>query len=1144
MMFFTGKLWWKCIIVSIVALVSYFLSFSEGIAEFSEPNAIEFDFGNGDRYDPYLINSYDDLCKLRDYVDAGINCSNIYFKQTKDIVFPDDNWDPIGELSLEENVYYPFAGIYDGDGYTISNIICDTKYPGLFAFLSGEVRNVGIESGLFVGEYAGSLTSHGTEEGRIINCYNKATVNGTFRAGGIADNFKGLISFSWNMGAVSGDSSETICREICSYDAKYVYYCFSSKQEQLVNNSTFSGTIEHCESISNTAESNPLKVYYQGLWDIYCKKQKAEYKFHRSRKKTIDPWENVEINRGTICFLFYDRDGLKYSKSFEPEQFAAETVAGKEKYYSLYNSRFSFSGEGSKEKPFLISSYQDLCLLRDCVDNGENYRGFYFEQTDDISIPKGVNWNPIGELINLDPLRPSYVFSLPFSGTYNGNGHVVRDIYSEQYYAGLFTFLDGTVCNLGIENGMILGEYIGSITSHGGSNGKIVNCYNKAMIIGRYRAGGICDNFSGKIYNCINSGYVLTLSKKGRSAEICSYSCEEIAYCFSTNKAVLVSSLPFSGKVIESEYVSVSNLDTALRKSYEKSYNLLGQISDIKPIIYITAKNNSAGFDKSYRTNKERVQIWYSLTPLAVLLLISIIVILISAVIKGKLIRRKQLNEFPYTNKTDDESTNQGKLNIKKRFRNKNFWLRLSSAALTIFVLCILLKITFSILDIDAESGMRNLERFESRPENKLADVLFLGGSTNVSNMELEVLWKNYGIAGYSLAANDGRLWDSYYQLVEAEKVKHNKLVVVDVSPTRISKEFAVYESYQVANIAAHNISIDKIKYINAAVANPDQRLYYLLRFPLSHNRYTSLNCYDFLDYGEFGEDNKGAWLNWTEKQKNNRLDNVKDTTDYYMIDEKEEVYLRAIINYCKERDIDLLLIKTPDANRLIHQRFYNTASLIAEENGVPFLNINDFDEVTGIVPSDFANDTIHTNVLGGRKAAGFLGGYLKENYLLVDHRGDEAYNSWERFAANKEDLYLRAISGAEDYINELLRDNRKVSIIPYKVDLKQYGDQIQLFEDEGLQYRLIDEEDVLYGKDKEITLAEGNNSIDIIKQYDNCSISVHGNLTYRVSTRTPGLLVIVYDDINDKIGDISIIPFSDSESIEHLLSTVSDLTI
>lgn len=56
----------------------------------------------------------------------------------------------------------------------------------------------------------------------------------------------------------------------------------------------------------------------------------------------------------------------------------------------------ALNGEGTMENPYLLSNAEDLATLSCLVASGENYAGYYFKITDDITLPD--NWTPIGSL--------------------------------------------------------------------------------------------------------------------------------------------------------------------------------------------------------------------------------------------------------------------------------------------------------------------------------------------------------------------------------------------------------------------------------------------------------------------------------------------------------------------------------------------------------------------------------------------------------------------------------------------------------------------------------------------------------------------------------------------------------------------------
>lgn len=156
-----------------------------------------------------------------------------------------------------------------------------------------------------------------------------------------------------------------------------------------------------------------------------------------------------------------------------------------------------FSGKGTKETPYIIENQNDLIQLQKEVNSGKTFKNNYFRQTSDIDLDN-KEWIPIGNKVKN-----------PFYGIYDGNGFVIKNIFidTDTANSALFGYLGGTVSNLGIESGSILGYTAAAIAgSSVGTDAAIYNCYNKIPITG-YKAGGIAESFSdGTIAACWNSG--------------------------------------------------------------------------------------------------------------------------------------------------------------------------------------------------------------------------------------------------------------------------------------------------------------------------------------------------------------------------------------------------------------------------------------------------------------------------------------------------------------------------------------------------------------------------------------------------------------------------------------------------------------
>ena len=166
---------------------------------------------------------------------------------------------------------------------------------------------------------------------------------------------------------------------------------------------------------------------------------------------------NLSQETRSVKVSYTDTEGNQQKISFvvEPKVYG-NTYNGK----NFYAEEEKFAGEGSKEKPYIISSDLELAKLARDVTNGKSqtmYYGKYFQLSENIDLSKGI-WMPIGTL-NTD--NAGF-----FGGTFDGDGKTISNmkIYwttngTKEASWGLFSRLKGkdenhyaTVTNLIIEN--------------------------------------------------------------------------------------------------------------------------------------------------------------------------------------------------------------------------------------------------------------------------------------------------------------------------------------------------------------------------------------------------------------------------------------------------------------------------------------------------------------------------------------------------------------------------------------------------------------------------------------------------------------------------------------------------------------------
>lgn len=169
-----------------------------------------------------------------------------------------------------------------------------------------------------------------------------------------------------------------------------------------------------------------------------------------------------------------------------------------------------FEGKGTKEKPYLISSAEQLLLLGQVYSD---YPNKSFKQTANIDlspyadIEDGKGWIPIGWEVNN---------GTPFQSIYDGGGYTITGLAinrPEDSNIGLFGTIGefGVVNNVHISSGTINGKHtVGAIAAI--NYGSIVNSGSNVEINGGSYLGGLV----GENYGVISNGTVIaTVSGSG-----------------------------------------------------------------------------------------------------------------------------------------------------------------------------------------------------------------------------------------------------------------------------------------------------------------------------------------------------------------------------------------------------------------------------------------------------------------------------------------------------------------------------------------------------------------------------------------------------------------------------------------------------
>lgn len=209
----------------------------------------------------YQVSTKEDLEKLAELVNRGVDTSKVTFYMGADIDLNGANWTPIANRSV--NSAYQFKGTFDGNGHVVKNFSVNNSgknYAGLFGYTSNSatVKNLGVVNANVVGQDYSALLI-GSSDGTITNCYAKGTVEGRERVGALAGNVTKDVTDSYSKATVKG---KKYAGGIAGYATKAIKKCFSEGSVTTTNDyaagiaGCTDGKIENCFSKANIKGNN------------------------------------------------------------------------------------------------------------------------------------------------------------------------------------------------------------------------------------------------------------------------------------------------------------------------------------------------------------------------------------------------------------------------------------------------------------------------------------------------------------------------------------------------------------------------------------------------------------------------------------------------------------------------------------------------------------------------------------------------------------------------------------------------------------------------------------------------------------------------------------------------------------------------
>ena len=468
--------------------------------------------GSGTSADPYKIGTAEELEWLRNYINSQSKAANrnkcAILTSDIDLQGGSENqWVPIGYPDSRD-----FRGTFDGDGYTISGLYINDTSSRSSNSLFGQVRN-GTVKNLTV---RGEVTSSSESAAGIINylyqgtadkCYSFVTVrtNGDTSAGGIsAGAYKPKITNCVNYGSITSKGSAAGITA-GTYDYGTISKCANfgavtgdNRVGGIVGSTNTSDKINNCYNVGNV--SNP--GYQAGGIDgeatdgtIQCNHNvgtvTGKYKgaiigaFHSfSSNVSKNYYKEGSCSSDAASSTMISAANYTTESSFDGFDFTNVWRMGPN--YPVLRHTFS-GGDGSESNPYIVKSVADLDHIKDDVT--KHYK-------------LGHDINYFGSETNL--FTPIGTTAAPFTGSFDGDGYTVSNIYIKNTTSpgepvGFFGSaaagsviknftLTGTVMNEDTTNNPNTNNTGGIV---GFSEGKLFQCHNNAVVIGKYNVGGV-----------------------------------------------------------------------------------------------------------------------------------------------------------------------------------------------------------------------------------------------------------------------------------------------------------------------------------------------------------------------------------------------------------------------------------------------------------------------------------------------------------------------------------------------------------------------------------------------------------------------------------------------------------------------------
>ncbi len=318
--------------------------------------------------------------------------------------------------------------------------------------------------------------------------------------------------------------------------------------------------------------------------------------------------------------------------------------------------------------------------------------------------------------------------------------------------------------------------------------------------------------------------------------------------------------------------------------------------------------------------------------------------------------------------------------------------------------LCILVAVLFLVGFVAVLTPILQPKYLSLSPEGSLTeeyydsvsktphDVLFIGDCEVYESFIPAVLWQEYGISAYVRGGAQQLVWHSYYMLEDALRYETPKVVVFNV----LALKYGVPQREAYNRLALDGMEWSKVKVdaIRASMTDEEDFLTYVFPFFRYHSRWGELSGEDFTyAFRDKPTVSDSGYLMQTAVVPHDPADDLPPLTpESYTLPESAMAYLDRMEALCRERGIELILVKAPTNNWRYHwfDEWDAQITAYAADKELTYYNLIGHADAMGLdMTTDSYDGGVHLNVFGAEKLTRYFGALLADTTDLPDRRSD-----------------------------------------------------------------------------------------------------------------------------------------------------------